>query len=117
MPKLGYPAAAKLKRWDASARAAALRFTALLLIAGSFLPLSAQVPQLLNYQGRVQVGTNDFNGTGHFKFALVNSGGIATYWSNDGTPAGEPAAWAVRAEGRRVPAGAGGFTPSASGCR
>ncbi len=92
MPKFGYPAAEKLKPRDAAARRAARRFAALLLIAGSLLPLSAQVPQLLNYQGRVQVGTNDFNGTGHFKFALVNSDGTATYWSNDGTPAGQPAA-------------------------
>ena len=52
----------------------------------------AQVPQLLNYQGRVQVGTNDFNGTGQFKFALVNADGSTTYWSNDGTPFGQPAA-------------------------
>lgn len=52
----------------------------------------AQVPQLLNFQGRVQVGTTDFQGTGQFKFALVNADGTSTYWSNDGTAAGEPAA-------------------------
>ncbi len=50
--------------------------------------LDAQVPQLLHYQGRVQVGTNDFSGTGQFKFALVNASGSATYWSNDGTSSG-----------------------------
>src|SRR5687767_3796571 len=55
------------------------------------LSASAQVPQLLNYQGRVQVGTNDFNGTGQFKFALVNGGGNQTFWSNDGTAGNEPA--------------------------
>jgi hypothetical protein len=49
------------------------------------LPLHAQVPQLMNYQGRVVVGTTNFNGTGQFKFALVNSNGSTTYWSNDGT--------------------------------
>lgn len=62
-------------------------------IAGVYLaaliaPLGAQVPQLLNYQGRVQVGTSDFNGTGQFKFALVSANGSATYWSNDGTSNG-----------------------------
>lgn len=47
--------------------------------------LHAQVPQLINYQGRVVVGTTNFNGTGQFKFALVNANGSTTYWSNDGT--------------------------------
>ncbi|WP_395736574.1 kelch repeat-containing protein [Prosthecobacter sp.] len=45
----------------------------------------AQVPGLLNYQGRVAVGSVNFNGSGQFKFALVNSGGGTTFWSNDGT--------------------------------
>jgi hypothetical protein len=47
---------------------------------------------VLNYQGRVQVGTTDFNGTGQFKFALVGADGTTTYWSNDGTASGQPAA-------------------------
>src|ERR1700730_12633461 len=34
--------------------------------------LHAQVPQLINYQGRVVVGSTNFNGTGQFKFALIN---------------------------------------------
>jgi hypothetical protein len=46
-----------------------------------------QVPQMLGYQGRIQVGTNQFDGTGQFKFALVNATGSQTYWSNDGTSA------------------------------
>ncbi len=48
----------------------------------------AQVPQLLNYQGRVLVGGTNFEGTAQFKFALVGtnaSGSIMTFWSNDGT--------------------------------
>ena len=49
--------------------------------------LYAQVPQLINYQGRVAVGTVNFNGAGSFKFALVNADGSVTYWSNDGTSA------------------------------
>ena len=55
---------------------------------------SAQVPQLLNYQGRVAVGTTNFDGGGSFKFALVNAAGTTTFWSNDGTSAAgsQPAA-------------------------
>jgi 2-keto-4-pentenoate hydratase len=47
--------------------------------------LQAQVPQLINYQGRVVVGTANFNGSGQFRFALVNAAGTTTFWSNDGT--------------------------------
>ena len=47
--------------------------------------LQAQVPQLINYQGRVVVGSTNFNGTGQFKFALVNAAGTTTYWSNNNT--------------------------------
>ena len=54
------------------------------------LPLRAQVPHLLNYQGRVTVGGTNFEGTGQFKFALVNSTGSTNYWSNDGSVAGQP---------------------------
>ncbi|HOX57067.1 MAG TPA: hypothetical protein P5205_00215 [Candidatus Paceibacterota bacterium] len=48
----------------------------------------AQVPQLLNFQGRITVGNVNFDGTGQFKFAFVNSAGTVTYWSNDGTGSG-----------------------------
>lgn len=54
----------------------------------------AQVPGLLSYQGRVAVGSVNFNGSGQFKFALVNTDGSTTYWSNDGTSTagGQPSA-------------------------
>lgn len=45
---------------------------------------SAQVPQVLNYQGKVKVNGTDFTGSGQFKFALVNAAGSQSYWSNDG---------------------------------
>jgi len=46
----------------------------------------AQVPQLINYQGRVAVSGTNFSGTGQFKFALVSgSTPNVTFWSNDGT--------------------------------
>jgi len=42
----------------------------------------AQVPQMINYQGRVTIGGTNFTGTGQFQFALVNDGASQTYWSN-----------------------------------
>lgn len=57
------------------------RLLAILMIPGI---LSAQVPNLVNYQGRVAVGNVNFDGAGLFKFALVNTTGTATFWSNDG---------------------------------
>ena len=42
--------------------------------------LVAQVPLVLNHQGRVSVGGVPFNGTGQFKFALVNGDGSQIYW-------------------------------------
>ncbi|MCX6878421.1 MAG: SUMF1/EgtB/PvdO family nonheme iron enzyme [Verrucomicrobia bacterium] len=54
------------------------------------------IPQLLNYQGRIARGTPavNFEGPGQFKFALVNTDGTETFWSNDGTSnaGSEPAA-------------------------
>jgi len=47
--------------------------------------LQAQVPQLINYQGRVAVGAVNFDGSGQFKFALVNGNGSSTFWSNNGS--------------------------------
>ncbi|HWB02359.1 MAG TPA: tail fiber domain-containing protein [Verrucomicrobiales bacterium] len=60
-------------------------------IAGFGLLLTAfpatAVPALLNHQGRMAVNGVNFEGTGLFKFALVNTNGTTTYWSNDGTSA------------------------------
>jgi hypothetical protein len=71
-------------------------YTFLLVLAATLVSgmLRAQVPQLVNYQGRVAVDAVNFEGAGQFKFALVNSDGTITFWSNDGTSAGgnEPAA-------------------------
>ncbi|MEO8350689.1 MAG: kelch repeat-containing protein [Chthoniobacteraceae bacterium] len=64
-------------------RAPIAAFPAVLLFAA--LTLQAQVPQLVNYQGRVAVNGVNFDGSGQFKFALVNGNGAATFWSNDGT--------------------------------
>jgi hypothetical protein len=43
----------------------------------------AQVPQVINYQGRIVAGGVNFNGTGQFKFALVDGSGSPAYWTND----------------------------------
>jgi hypothetical protein len=65
-----------------------LRNILVLLTCVFAVSVYGQVPQLLNYQGRVSVGTTNFDGAGAFKFALVNSNGTVTFWSNDGTSAG-----------------------------
>lgn len=43
----------------------------------------AQVPGIMSYQGRVTIGGTNFDGTGYFKFALVNGSGTQVFWSND----------------------------------
>ncbi|MBL9114374.1 MAG: tail fiber domain-containing protein [Verrucomicrobiaceae bacterium] len=67
------------------------RFLLLLTILPSALlsPASGQVPNLISYQGRVAVGNVNYEGTGQFRFALVNAAGTTVYWSNaaDTTPA------------------------------
>jgi hypothetical protein len=50
----------------------------------------AQVPGIINYQGRIVDNGTNFDGTGLFEFALVNPGGTTNYWSNDGSAAGQP---------------------------
>ena len=54
---------------------------------------NAQVPAMLNYQGRVSIGGSNYSGNGGFKFALVNSDGTKTFWNNSGaTNETEPSA-------------------------
>jgi hypothetical protein len=52
------------------------------LLAAAFLALTvtaaAQVPNILNYQGRIAVRGVNFDGTGQFKFALVDGGTTTT---------------------------------------
>ena len=69
-------------------------FAVMLCLIFTGIIAKGQVPQLINYQGRVAVGGTNFDGTGQFKFALVSGGApVVTYWSNDGTSTagGEPA--------------------------
>src|SRR5207244_13447747 len=48
----------------------------------------SQVPQAITYQGSLSAGAGPYTGVGLFKFALVNSNGTATLWSNDGSSVG-----------------------------
>jgi hypothetical protein len=70
------------------------RFALALVVVLLTSVVQAQVPQLINYQGRVAVAGINFDGTGRFKFALVNGAGTTAFWSNDGTRSGgsEPTA-------------------------
>jgi hypothetical protein len=70
------------------------KYSVLMMTATCLLgtTLYAQVPGIINYQGRVVDAGTNFNGTGLFKFALVNAAGATNYWSNDGTAVGQPAA-------------------------
>jgi len=45
---------------------------ALVVLLGVSMPLHADVPNIINYQGRVAVNGTNFTGTGQFKFAIVN---------------------------------------------
>ena len=56
----------------------------LILLFGIAISVHA-VPPVLNYAGQVAVNGETFDGSGLFKFALVNADGTTTYWSNDGT--------------------------------
>jgi hypothetical protein len=46
--------------------------------------LQSGAPTVVSYQGRVTVGSTPYDGTGYFKFAIVDKDGTTTYWSNDG---------------------------------
>jgi hypothetical protein len=56
--------------------------------------LHAQAPRLIDYEGRIAAGGVNFEGSGQFKFALVDAAGTTSYWSNDVTTTvgSEPAA-------------------------
>ncbi len=46
---------------------------------------AADTPTTIDYYGEVRVNGIPFNGTGNFKFAIVDSTDATTYWSNDET--------------------------------
>ena len=68
-----------------------LNTIAAMLLLGLGLSASAGV---VSYQGRVELGGSPYSGPGYFKFAVVDSAGTTTSWSNDGTSTagGQPTA-------------------------
>jgi hypothetical protein len=64
-----------------------LHFMLLTLLLVSPVP-AANPPGVLNHQGRIVVNGANYDGTGYFKFALVDGAGTTTYWSNDATSTG-----------------------------
>ncbi|MBN1580409.1 MAG: hypothetical protein JXA89_06875 [Anaerolineae bacterium] len=48
-------------------------------------PAGGTGPQSVFYQGFITVGDEPYEGTGYFKFAVVNAAGNVTYWSNNAT--------------------------------
>jgi hypothetical protein len=56
--------------------------------------LAGGAPTVVSYQGQVIVDGSPYNGTGFFKFAVVDAEGATSYWSNDGSSSdgGEPEA-------------------------
>jgi hypothetical protein len=72
----------------------AVALAALLLLAGfvGAWPMARPLfqggaPTVVSYQGQVKVNGSPYSGTGYFKFAVVDSAGSTSYWSNDGTSA------------------------------
>jgi hypothetical protein len=45
-------------------------------------------PTVVAYQGEVRVSGAPYTGDGYFKFAIVNTSGDTSFWSNDGTSSG-----------------------------
>jgi hypothetical protein len=73
-------------------------WTTLTQAAPGVAPLAQNgAPTMVSYQGEVYVSGSPYNGTGYFKFAIVDAAGTSTYWSNDGSSTGgrEPTAAVV----------------------
>lgn len=66
------------------------RFITVALLLFFITQAHGQVPGIINYQGRVTVDGTNFDGTGQFKFALVDGTGATTYWSNGVTTVAVP---------------------------
>jgi hypothetical protein len=79
--------------------AIALGLSALLLLiafqagwvqAMPFKQERAGAPTIVSYQGQIWDGDAPYNGTGYFKFAILDATGTTYYWSNDGGELGIP---------------------------
>jgi len=68
--------------------AGVVRRSLLTLASLALLTIAAQAqvpPSMISYQGRVLMDNANFNGTGQFKFALVQGAGPTLLWKNDGS--------------------------------
>lgn len=63
-------------------------FLLLAPLANLFFGAWADVPKIINYQGKVEINTQPFSGPGYFKFAIVNQSAIL--WSNSAMSGEEP---------------------------
>ena len=43
------------------------------------------VPAVVSYQGQIVLSGQPYNGSGYFKFAIIDKAATKTFWSNDGT--------------------------------
>jgi len=66
-------------------RLAVMTLSPLFALSLSDRAVAADPPGILNHQGRIAVNGTNFDGAGHFKFALVSAAGDTSYWSNDAT--------------------------------
>ena len=67
------------------------RIAATIIVALGILAAATSgqaVPNVVNYQGQIEVGGLPYDGSGEFKFALVNAAGDTALWTNDGTSGG-----------------------------
>jgi hypothetical protein len=56
-------------------------------------PLAGPLPTMVNYQGTLREDGGLYEGTGYFKFAIMDNAsgnGTTNYWAHDGTASGEP---------------------------
>ena len=65
-----------------------VRTAILVLMAVVPVAVEAGVPMQINHQGVVSVDLFRFDGTGFFRFAIIDPGGV-NLWTNDGTREGE----------------------------
>ena len=82
----------KLSTWlSVSALVIALLTATSVAIAGPLAgPLgitqsTGGAPSVISYQGRVSISGTPFSGVGYFKFAVVDSAGATSFWSNNDT--------------------------------
>ena len=57
------------------------------------LPVLADPPSELDYQGKVLINDLPFTGPGYFKYAISSEDGLTNFWSSDGTVTGQPASF------------------------